>query len=112
MSPARSSRTSATLRVPVDDAADELLLHLEVRGQVQAGYRQWMARVAREFGVAGWVRNSDDPTLVEACLAGPAGPVAALASLAIRGPAQAQPIYVRCRHFQGDQPTGRFAGHR
>lgn len=99
--------------LPVDDAADELLLHLEVRGRVQAvGYRQWMARAAREFGVAGWVRNSDDPTLVEACLAGPAGPVAALASLAIRGPAQAQLMYVRCRHFHGDQPTGRFAVHR
>ncbi len=99
--------------LPLAEGADELCLHLQVRGVVQeVGYRHWMKNVAREFGVAGWVRNTMDKDLLEACLAGPAGPAAALASLAISGPARARPDYVVCWHHEGAIPEGRFTVKR
>lgn len=99
--------------LPLAEGTDELCLDLEIRGVVrEVGYRHWMKGLAREFGVAGWARTTVDTGLVEACLAGPAGPVAALASLAISGPPRARPDHVVCRHHDGEIPEGRFAVKR
>ncbi|MFW6091924.1 MAG: acylphosphatase, partial [Actinomycetota bacterium] len=99
--------------LPLGEGADELCLDLEVRGVVQeVGYRHWMKGLAREFGVAGWARDTVGTDLVEACVAGPAGPVAALASLAISGPPRARPDHVVCRHHDGEIPQGRFGVKR
>ncbi|WP_166354825.1 acylphosphatase [Phytoactinopolyspora limicola] len=95
--------------VPLRTKATELCLDLEIRGKIQGvGYRQWMASLATEFGLSGWVRNTAEPQVVQAQIAGPAGPTAALASLAIEGPSQASPRSVRTRHSTDVQPTGRF----
>ena len=97
--------------IPLGEPTAELCLDLEVSGLVQAvGYRQWIKNLARMYGVEGWVRNTGDPDLVEARLVGATAPVAAIASLAIRGPAKARPDYVRCRHHaEGYLAGGKFA---
>lgn len=85
--------------IELGERADELHVDLTVRGRVQqVGYRQWMRTNADAFGVSVRVRNTDDPNVVEARLSGGAGPVAALASLAIKGPRKAKPTSVEVRH--------------
>ena len=57
-----------------------------IGGLVQGvGYRDWMARRAREFGIDGWVRNRDDGT-VEALVSGHADAVEELLRRCRRGP--------------------------
>jgi len=57
-----------------------------VSGRVQGvGYRAWMARQARAFGLQGWVRNRADGN-VEAVLAGPSDSVEAMIASCRKGP--------------------------
>ncbi|MGX9965816.1 acylphosphatase [Roseomonas sp. F4] len=63
-----------------------LALLLAIEGRVQGvGYRDWMRRQARRFGVAGWVRNRPDGS-VQALVAGPTDSVRALIAACHRGP--------------------------
>jgi D-alanine-D-alanine ligase-like ATP-grasp enzyme/L-alanine-DL-glutamate epimerase-like enolase superfamily enzyme/acylphosphatase len=88
--------------IPLTDPAETLDLSVEVRGTVQdVGYRHWMRTIAEQFGISGWVRNGDSREVVEARLAGAAEPVAALASMAIAGSADARPQSVQTTHVHG-----------
>jgi acylphosphatase len=61
-------------------------MRLRVHGRVQGvGYRAWTIRTAREFGLAGWVRNLTDNT-VEILAIGPPAAVERLAAAAQAGP--------------------------
>jgi D-alanine-D-alanine ligase-like ATP-grasp enzyme/acylphosphatase len=82
-----------------DKPADRLSLRLTIRGRVNGvGYRTWMQRHARDFGITGWVRNLDQG-VVEAVLAGDTSPVSALAAAAVLGPRRANPSSVTCVHI-------------
>jgi acylphosphatase len=62
---------------------------LIISGQVQGvGYREWMVRKARDFGLSGWVRNRLDGS-VEALVAGDTAAVEELLRLCRRGPRMA-----------------------
>lgn len=57
-----------------------------ISGQVQGvGYRSWLMREVRPFGVTGWVRNRPDGA-VEALVEGPPEALAQLLILCRRGP--------------------------
>lgn len=61
-------------------------VHVRVRGEVQGvGYRYTLRMVAREAGIAGWVRNRRDGT-VEAELEGPAERVDEVLAWMAEGP--------------------------
>lgn len=63
--------------------------HLIVTGRVQGvGYRNYMVHKARQFNIAGWVRNLSDGS-VEAVIQGTAENVDALILRAHRGPPKA-----------------------
>jgi D-alanine-D-alanine ligase-like ATP-grasp enzyme/acylphosphatase len=82
-----------------DKYADRLALRLTIRGRVtRVGYRTWLQRHARNFGLTGWVRNLDAQT-VEAVLVGEAGPTSALAAAAVLGPRRARPTSVSTEHI-------------
>jgi DNA ligase D-like protein (predicted 3'-phosphoesterase) len=70
--------------------ADEMAIRATVRGRVQGvGFRDAIARRARELGVLGWVRNAPDGTvLVHA--EGEAEAVAGLSDFLRQGPPAAQ----------------------
>ncbi|WP_166349902.1 acylphosphatase [Phytoactinopolyspora limicola] len=75
--------------------SEQVAVRLRVTGQVQAvGYRQWLANLAHELGLSGWVRNAAEPDVVEAAVAGPLDLVSAVAMQAIFGPSQARPELV------------------
>lgn len=59
---------------------------LVIAGRVQGvGFRDWMMRMARSLGLAGWVRNRADGT-VEALVAGDSAAVEELLRACRRGP--------------------------
>src|SRR5699024_281839 len=67
------------------ERADEVSLRLTIRGRVTGvGYRAWMRRHARNFGVTGWVRNVNRRT-VEAVISGETMAATALAAAAVLG---------------------------
>ena len=60
--------------------------HLLIRGRVQGvGFRNYLEHKARQFGIAGWVRNRSDGS-VEAVAQGTAAAVGAFIECAQRGP--------------------------
>lgn len=62
---------------------------LMISGRVQGvGYRDWMVRRAREFGLSGWVRNRTDGT-VEAVIDGPEAVIEEMLRQCRRGPPSA-----------------------
>ena len=64
--------------------------HLAIRGKVQGVfYRSWTVQVARDLGLAGWVRNRMDGS-VEALVQGETDAVAAFVDLAWEGPRAAR----------------------
>jgi len=78
--------------------------HLQVIGRVQGvGFRLSCQAVARELGVAGWVRNLPEGS-VELVALGPAHAVRALAAWCERGPAAAQVDRVVARWGQPGEP--------
>jgi D-alanine-D-alanine ligase-like ATP-grasp enzyme/acylphosphatase/L-alanine-DL-glutamate epimerase-like enolase superfamily enzyme len=82
------------------ERADRLALKLTIRGRVSGvGYRAWMERKAKEFGVTGWVRNVDERS-AEAVIVGELIPASALAAAAVTGPRAAQPTEVITTHIQ------------
>lgn len=82
-----------------DKPAERLSLKLTIRGLVtRVGYRTWLQRHARSFGLTGWVRNLDGQT-VEAVLVGDAVPASALAAAAVLGPRKARPTSVDTEHI-------------
>ncbi len=74
-------------------------VHVIVHGRVQGvGFRNWTQRVARQLGLAGWVRNRNDGT-VEAVFAGKASAVAAAITRCRRGPRSAKVDHVAASAF-------------
>lgn len=79
--------------------ADHLSLRLTIRGELSGvGYRSWLRRHARSFGITGWVRKIAPGTL-EAVLVGDAVPVSALTAAAVLGPKRARPASVSTEHI-------------
>ena len=79
----------------------ETTRHLSITGRVQGvGFRQFMARTARDLQVTGWVRNRADGS-VEAIVAGRSDAVDRLIEQARRGPPQALVTDVRITETQG-----------
>ena len=77
--------------------------HVLISGQVQGVYfRAAYRRLARQHGVAGWVRNLPDGR-VEAVLEGPSDEVQHLVDWAHRGPAAATVTGVAVRE---ERPEG------
>ena len=75
---------------------------LLITGRVQGvGFRFYMERKAREFGVTGWVRNRRDGA-VEAVVQGTTGAVEAMIAWARRGPPSAVVAEVRVTDASGD----------
>ncbi|QSB15251.1 acylphosphatase [Natronosporangium hydrolyticum] len=88
-----------------DKPADRLALKLTIRGRVtRVGYRTWLQRHARSFGLTGWVRNIDAQT-VEAVLVGDAVPASALAAATVLGPRRARPTSVDTVHINSPAVT-------
>lgn len=81
------------------ERADALALRLVIRGRVAGvGYRAWMRRRARRYGLTGWVRNIDRRT-VEAVVVGGMEPATALVAAAVLGPRAAIPTDVTTTHL-------------
>jgi len=63
-----------------------VIVQVVIRGRVHGvGYRAWTEEMAREHGLAGWVRNRRDGS-VEALFAGERDIVARMIELCRRGP--------------------------
>lgn len=83
----------AEINLPPEQT-DELCLDLVVRGKVtRVGYRRWFAKLARRFGLTGYVKNVRRGR-VEAHICGPADGVTALAYEAVRGSRRSVPTSV------------------
>ena len=79
--------------------------HLMITGRVQGvGFRYYVEYKARQFGVAGWVRNRRDGS-VEATIQGGSDSVEALTVWARRGPPSAVVADVRISDGTGDYAT-------
>src|SRR5690625_5287118 len=91
-----------------DQRAETLALKLTIKGRVTAvGYRAWMRRQAKTFGVRGWVQNAGKRS-VEAVLVGDTEPVSALAAAAVLGPRKALPTSVATTHVVPPEVSGQF----
>lgn len=74
---------------------------LRIFGRVQGvGYRDWFVRVARSFGICGWVRNRADGS-VEALCAGSEEQINAIIASAYKGPSLAQIDDIQIADVQG-----------
>lgn len=81
-----------------DEPASNITVKLEVRGRViKVGYRNWLARLARSYGIDGWVSNAG-PRKVEAVLSGDTRAVSALAAAAVLGSPRSRPTSVTTTH--------------
>ena len=70
-------------------------IHLEVRGRVQGvGFRWYVMRIARELGLAGWIKNRPDG-IVELAAAGERAGLAKLEAAVSAGPPGARVEEVR-----------------
>ena len=70
-------------------------IHLEVRGRVQGvGFRWHVMRIARELGLAGWIRNRPDG-IVELAAAGERDALIRLEAAVSAGPPGARVEEVR-----------------
>ena len=88
-----------------DQPAEELSLRLTVRGRVTGvGYREWMHRHAKDYGVVGWVRNSGRRS-VEVVIIGETVAASALAAAAVLGPTKARPTSVTTEHVERPRVT-------
>ena len=66
------------------------IVRVIIAGRVQGvGYRDWTQAVARQLGLAGWVRNRVDDS-VEALFAGEAATVDRMVAACRRGPSLAR----------------------
>lgn len=82
------------------EPAEELSLRLTVRGRVTGvGYRQWMRRHAKDYGLTGWVRNRGRRS-VEVVITGETVAASALAAAAVLGPTRARPTSVTTEHVE------------
>lgn len=76
--------------------------HLRISGRVQGvGYRYYMARAAREYGVTGWVRNRTDGS-VEAVICGTPEAIELMIVWARRGPDRAAVTQVEINEGSGE----------
>jgi acylphosphatase len=76
-------------------SADFVEVDVFIDGRVQGvGYRDFVRRAAKRFGVSGWVRNRRDGS-VEACLRGPRGSIEAVIADMRRGPRFAEVANLR-----------------
>lgn len=83
----------------------QVRVHLMISGQVQGvGFRYYCVQMARQYGVHGWVRNSDDGC-VEVMAEGEAAHLEPFVDSCRRGPPCASVIACRESHAQ---PTGEF----
>lgn len=81
------------------ERADEVALHLTVRGRVTGvNFRNWLRRRAGISGVSGWVRNVNRRT-VEAVLVGPTDPTTAVVAAMILGPKRSVPTAYEAKHI-------------
>jgi acylphosphatase len=81
-------------------------VRVRIEGRVQGvGFRYWTERVARELGIAGWVRNRRDGS-VEALFSGPVDEVGEMLDRCREGPAGAVVASVRTVEEGGDAPHG------
>ena len=93
------------LDVP-DEPAETLTLRSEIRGKVlEVGYQQWFARLARSYGIDGWIQPKGGRALV-AELSGETKAVSALVAAAALGPARAFPTSVTTTHIDVSVPEG------
>jgi acylphosphatase len=70
-------------------------IHLEIRGRVQGvGFRWYVMEIARELGLAGWVRNRPDG-IVELAAAGDRAALTKLEAAVAAGPGGARIEEVR-----------------
>lgn len=87
------------LNVP-EEPAENITVRLEVRGRVtNVGYQDWFARLARSYGIDGWVADAG-PRKVEAVLSGDAKAVSALAAAAVLGSPRSRPTSVTTAHVE------------
>lgn len=79
-----------------------------IRGRVQGvGFRAATVRHAHQFGLGGWVRNTDQGS-VEALLQGPHEAVDRMLSWLLRGPPGARVDEVSSEEIQTDRHYDRF----
>jgi acylphosphatase len=89
-----------------NNAKDRRSVRVVIEGRVQGvGFRYWAERVARELGLAGWVRNRRDGS-VEALFAGPPDDVSEMLDRCREGPASAAVTSVRVVEGAGEAADG------
>ncbi|HUY96451.1 MAG TPA: acylphosphatase [Verrucomicrobiae bacterium] len=82
--------------------------HVVVRGRVQmVGFRLFVARVAAEHAVSGWVRNTPDGG-VEAVVEGELAAVQQVVQRIAEGPAASRVTGIEHRELPIDVPLTRF----
>ena len=90
-----------------EKAATSMTVRLDVYGFVQrVGYRKWIASVAEELDLSGWVANTTDPSRVTALIQGSPEAVGLLVRLAFDGPAGADVVEARAQRVSAVSPGG------
>lgn len=88
------------------ERAKQITVRIRVRGRVTGvGYRRWMKRLATEYGISGWIRNTG-PRTATAVLSGETKAVTALVASAVLGPRRAKPTSVTTTHVPDINKTG------